>query len=249
MLSDRPLLRRLGLPLLSFAVVAGVGVVGFVALAGVGVVEAAFWLLDPTSIELHGAGQTVKAFALLLFAGLVLCGLWIGETVTVAAFGGQIGDHVRRMAMTREIDSLSGHTIVCGYGMLGRTVESRLRAREQPVVVIERDEAAYQRLVEDGVLALHADARRESVLTEAGIERARNLVAAVDDSNTNIQIAINASQLAPSVTVTVRVGDEMYEQLARRAGADEVVIPEVVSGEQVSDRLVAPGLDEAGDPA
>ena len=238
MLSDRPLVRRLGLPLGTFGVVVVVGVAGFVALAGVGVVEAAFWLLDPTSIELHGAGQAVKAFALLVFAGLVVSGLWIGETVTVAAFGGQIGDHVKRMSMSREIDGLTGHTIVCGHGMLGRPVASRLRERDRPVVVVERDHAEYERLVDEGLLALHADARREEVLTSAGIERATALVAAVDDSNTNIQIAINASQLAPSVHVTVRVGDEMYEQLARRAGADEVVIPEVVSGEQVSAHLV-----------
>jgi Trk K+ transport system NAD-binding subunit len=43
--------------------------------------------------------------------------------------------------------------------------------------------------------------------------------------------------LAPEVTLVVRVGDEMYESLARRAGADEVVIPEVVSGEQVIESL------------
>ena len=69
------------------------------------------------------------------------------------------------------------------------------------------------------------------------LERASTLVAAVDDSNTNIQTAIIVSQLAPTVRIVVRVGDEMYEQLARRAGADEVIIPEVASGEQVSGTL------------
>jgi voltage-gated potassium channel len=33
----------------------------------------------------------------------------------------------------------------------------------------------------------------------------------------------------------------MYEPLARRAGADEVVIPEVVSGEQVTETLRTDG--------
>ena len=45
---------------------------------------------------------------------------------------------------------------------------------------------------------------------------------------------MNASQIAPSVRLVVRVGDETYEQLARRAGADRVVVPEVASAEQVT---------------
>jgi len=34
--------------------------------------------------------------------------------------------------------------------------------------------------------------------------------------------------------VVARAGDEMYESVARRAGADEVIAFEVVSGEQVT---------------
>jgi len=36
----------------------------------------------------------------------------------------------------------------------------------------------------------------------------------------------------------VRVGDETYESLARRAGADQVVVSEVASGERVTDELI-----------
>jgi Trk K+ transport system NAD-binding subunit len=106
------------------------------------------------------------------------------------------------------------------------------------VVVVESDEGQYERAIDtDDVLAVNADARREETLTEAGVRRADTVVAAIDDSNVNIQIAIAASQLAPEVTLVVRVGDEMYESLARRAGADEVIIPEVVSGQQVIESL------------
>ena len=69
----------------------------------------------------------------------------------------------------------------------------------------------------------------------------------MDSSNTNVEIAITASQLAPDVFVVVRVGDQMYEQLARRAGADAVIIPEVVSGQQVTADLAALDADAAGE--
>jgi voltage-gated potassium channel len=127
--------------------------------------------------------------------------------------------------------------VICGYGMFGRTVADSL-ATDRDVVVVEIDEGQYERAIDEaGVLAVNADARREETLTRASVRRADTVVAAIDDSNANIQIAIAAGQLAPEVTLVVRVGDEMYESLARRAGADEVVIPEVVSGEQVIESL------------
>jgi len=59
------------------------------------------------------------------------------------------------------------------------------------------------------------------------------VVGAVDDADVNIQTVLAAGQLAPSVRLVVRAGEQTDATLARRAGADEVIIPEVQSGEQV----------------
>jgi len=205
------------------------------------VVDAAFWLLDPTSIEIHfqnhdGPEQATKAFAVVVFSGLVVAGLWIGETVLDTLVGGQIGEELRRVQTQQTIDSLADHVVVCGYGMFGRTVVERLQAAGHDVVVVEQDESEFEGIDEE-TLAVRGDAREESVLVDAGIERAATVVAAIDDSNANIQIAMIASQVAPDLRVVVRVGDQQFESMARRAGADEVVIPEVVSATAVSDRL------------
>lgn len=238
----RPLVRRALRPVAVFALVVLAGVAGFSALSGVGVVNALFWLLDPTSIELHfqthdGPARFVKAYAIVILSGLVVSSLWIGETLLSAAFGGQIQEELEHVQIERNIEELDGHVIVCGYGTFGRTVATRLREKSHDVVVIELEDVQRDRAIDDGVLAVGGDARREELLTDVGVKRAKTVVGAIDDSNVNIQIAIAASQLAPTVEIVVRVGDEMDEALARRAGADEVVIPERVSGEQVCENL------------
>lgn len=240
--AHRQLLRRMMKPVAAFAGVVVAGVVGFVLLGEVGVVEALFWLLDPTSIELHfvrhaGPETAVKAYAIVVLTGLVLAGLWIGETLLSAVFGGRIQEELKYMQAERAIADIEGHVIICGYGMFGRTIAAQCREADRDVVVVEQDAGQYRRAVEGGELAVNGDARRDGTLDDAGVERANAVVAAIDDSNTNIQITIAASQLAPDVKLVVRVGDEMYESLAHRAGADEVVIPEIVSGEQVSTTL------------
>ncbi|QLH80066.1 NAD-binding protein [Halosimplex rubrum] len=239
---SRPLARRVGRPVAAFAALVVAGVVGFAALAGVGAVEALFWLLDPTSIEIfiesHDApARSLRAFAIVVESGLILSGLWIGETVVSATFGGQIGTELRQMQVERTIENTERHVVVCGYGTFGKTIARQLRDRDRSVVVVETGDGQYERALDDGLLAVRGDARREELLVEAGAERADAVVGAVDDANVNIQVAITAGELAPDARVVVRAGDEMYESVARRAGADEVIIPEVVSGEQVTTTL------------
>ena len=228
-------------PIAAFALTVAVGVAGFVALTGIGVVDALFWIIDPTSIELYfeshgGPERLTKAFGIVVFGSLVLSGLWVGESVLDTVFGNQFQEELRQVRIQQSIDGLSDHVVICGYGMFGRTVAQRLRAAGREVVVVESDRAVFDQVGED-TLAVRGDARQEDVLTEAGVERADAIVAAIDDSNVNIQIAILTSQLSPDARLVVRVGEEMYESLARRAGADTVVIPEKVSGDEVVDGL------------
>ncbi len=238
----RPLLRQLVRPVVVFGALVLAGVAGFSTLASVGIVDALFWLLDPTSIELHfrahdGPATLVKGYAVVILSGLVVAGLWIGETVFSAAFGGQLGTELTHMQIEQRIDELDAHVVVCGFGTFGKTVAQQLREEGADVVVIEQDANEHQRAVDEGFLALDGDARREETLLDAGIKRADTVVGAVDETNTNVQTAVVASQLAPTVTVVVRAGSERDRALARRVGADEVVVPEVVSGKQVSGSL------------
>jgi hypothetical protein len=238
----RSVLRRLLRPLLAFAAIAVAGVVGFVGLAGVGVVDALFWLFDPTSIELHferhdGPATLVKAYAMVILGGLIVAGLWTGETLLSALFGGKIFEEVTRMQTTQQIDELTDHVIICGYGTFGKTMAERLRETGTSVVVIERSDEQYERAIDDGVLTIQGDARQEETLLDAGVKRAATVIGAIDDTNANVKIAVTASQLAPKVRIVVRAGDQMDEAVARRVGADEVIVPEVVSAEQVCDGL------------
>jgi len=127
--------------------------------------------------------------------------------------------------------------IVCGYGTFGRTVAEGLLADDREPVIVEQNSENYERAIDDGFLAIEGDARTDETLRTAGIERAETVVGAVDDTSTNVQVAVAATERAPDVRLVVRAGDEMDEALAKRVGADEVIIPEVVSGQQVCQGL------------
>lgn len=241
-LTHRPLLRQMLRPVVVFLSLVTAGVSGFSTIGGVGIVDATFWLLDPTSIELHfqahdGPATLVKAYAIVVLSGLILTGLWIGETFVSAAFGGQIQDELEKMKVEKQISELEEHVVVCGYGTFGKTIATQLQEDGRDVVIIENQESQIERALDENMLAINGDARREETLNNVRVRRASTVIGAIDDSNVNIQIAIVASRLSPTAELIIRVGDQMDEALARRAGADEVVVPEIVSGEQVCTNL------------
>lgn len=237
-IANRALFRQALRPILVFLTVVIVGVGGFCTLGNVGIVNALFWLLDPTSIELHfqthtGPATLVKGYAIVVFSGMIFTGLWIGETFVSAAFSGQIQQELQQMKMEQSIHECEDHVIVCGYGTFGKTIASRLQKKNQDVVVVENQDSQFQQALDESLLAVNGDARRDEILTNAGVKRAATVIGAIDDSKLNIQIAITASQLEPTLGLIVRAGDQMDEALAKRAGVDKVVVPEIVSGEQV----------------
>ncbi len=241
-LSDRPLLRRAIRPISALITLVVGTVGGFMLLAGVGIVEAAYWIISPANIGIHfdeqpGPERATKGLAVVSRFLFVVVGLWLGQTVVSALFGGQLTEELKRVQQERAIADLTDHVVICGYGMFGETVANHLTNEQRDVVVVEQDEGMVMRAEEDGHLAVDGDARREATLERANVAGAGTVVAAVDNSNVNIQVCIVANQLAPDAELVVRVGDHMYESTAKRAGADTVVIPEIMSGDDVATML------------
>jgi voltage-gated potassium channel len=81
---------------------------------------------------------------------------------------------------------------------------------------------------------IQGDAKRHSVLQEAGIARARGLCVVIDNDADNLYITITAKALNPNLKIITRAGQERYAEAMRTSGADEVVIPEFEGGRLAS---------------
>ncbi|MCA9309564.1 MAG: NAD-binding protein, partial [Phycisphaerales bacterium] len=109
--------------------------------------------------------------------------------------------------MTR---TLSDHVILVGLGRLGIRTYRLLREMGVAVVVIEKN-AANQFLDEvrrDGAPLFVGDARDESYLEHAGVEKAMSIVVATSDDLANLECALDARRLAPGIRVVLRMFDQ-----------------------------------------
>jgi len=142
----------------------------------------------------------------------------------------RIGERWRMRAIQH---SLSGHTVVIGYGTSGaEAVKELIRRGTNPasIVVIDPHEAPLDAARACGVTVLHADAARNVALEAVHIARARNVMISAGRDDTSILIVLTARRLTPSVPISVVIRSEDNESIARQAGANTVINPASFAG-------------------
>jgi len=115
----------------------------------------------------------------------------------------------------------SDHVIVCGLGHVGFRVVEQLLRQGEDVVVIGMESKFVERMKSREVPVLLGDAREETLLKEAGVERAKAVIVGTDDDLANLEIAMNARSLNGGVRIIVRMFDaEMARKVEHGLGIE-----------------------------
>ena len=242
--------RNLQAGLIALVAVIVVGTVGFMFLSDLGFGDAVYLSIvtittlgfAPGIDPLDGLEKTWLVIVLISGMGAAVYTL---TAFMEYGFETVIGsDHRRRRRMEKETRTISDHVIVCGYGRVGSMAVDRLCRSGVPVVVIESKPGPLQDALDAGITVVEGDATRDEVLLEAGIERARSLIASVEGSSDNLVITLSSKALRSDLPVTARAIDAETEKKLTLAGADAVVTPELVGGLRMAALATQPGLAE-----
>jgi len=100
------------------------------------------------------------------------------------------------------------HVIVCGAGHVGfRVIEQLVQFGEDVVVIESNKHSAFSERVTNKlrVPIITGDARQTETLKQAGIERAHAVLPCTSNDLINLEIALNARELNPAVSVVMRM--------------------------------------------
>lgn len=167
----------------------------------------------------------------LVFYIAILLASMIIEGQTRLLLGGIKGGLVR---MRKE----KNHTIVCGYGKLGKYVCSVLKEKKQRYIIIEKDAEKTVSLVSSGENVLQGDALDPNVLKKARIEKAKGLIATLGKDSDNIYLIMTATELNPHLQLAAKAEDEHAVDRLHKVGAKIVVLPQVVGGRQLANAFL-----------
>ena len=176
-------------------------------------------------------------FTIFLILGGVGTALYSFSVVLELLIEGHMRDLVRRRRMERNIEHMSGHVVVCGWGRVGREVARFLAAADPEVVVVDRDATRLEDIPYPWV---SGDVTDDETLIQAGIERAETLVAALDTDADNLYVTLAARSMRPDMQIIARARNDSSEPKLLRAGANRVVNPQQLGGDRMAAFVTQP---------
>lgn len=168
--------------------------------------------------------------------------LYAISSVTAFIVEGHLKNIIEERRVSRQMERLNQHYIICGSGQTGIHVVRELHSMQKSFVVIETNNDMLERVKEDfpEALTIHGDATGDQVLEKAGVERAAGLVAALSSDKDNLFLVISSRMLNPSLKIVSRAIDMNIIPKLQKAGANYVVSPNYIGGMRIASQLVRP---------
>jgi voltage-gated potassium channel len=220
------------------------GSLGFVFIEGWSFFDALYMtVITLTTVgyqEVHPLDRWGRIYNMLLILTGMGVIFYIITAMARVVVEGEIRAALGKRKLVKLIKRLKDHYIICGFGRIGEIIARQLQERGVSFVVIENNPDQLPRLDAAGYSFVAGDATREEVLLEAGIERARGLVAVVSSDAGNVYITLTARSLNPRLFIVARSVDEGSRQKLLRAGADKVESPYEMGGRKMAHTILRP---------
>ncbi|MBA4746604.1 MAG: potassium channel protein [Muricauda sp.] len=221
------------------------GVFGYKMLSDFTWIEAIYMtIITVTTVgfsEVRPLDANAKIFTVFLIVTSIFIFGFAISVVSEYILGRNSLELLKKRKVKKQVDSLSNHVVVCGFGRNGMQAAEKLIAYKKPFVVIEKDKEIIERH-EDDVLFVEGDANEDEVLLQAGIDRAQYLITAVPDDAANLFIVLSARQLNKNLFIISRASQVTSIKKLEFAGANKVIMPDKIGGDHMASLVVMPDL-------
>jgi voltage-gated potassium channel len=228
-----------------------IGIGGYCFIAGYSLTDAFYMTVITASTTgfmevepLDNRGRIFTAFYIIFNLGLIA---YFVSILTQYVFAGGLHQLFVKYMTNQKLNSLTDHTIVCGYGRNGRKSCEELLKENVPFVVIDNFPDSF---INPGVdeklqrVFLKGDATNDDLLKAAGIERAQSLITTLPKDADNVFITLTAREFNRKIKIIARASDESSVQKLYRAGANHVVMPDHIGGMHMAYHVTKPEVVE-----
>ncbi len=183
----------------------------------------------------------VFTIALILFGmGTIL---FFVSSMTAFVVEGQLQNILRRKRMHKQIGKLDNHIILCGVGETGVHIAEELQSTGTPFIMIDENEDRLEHICESfncEIPYVIGDATEDHILLEAGVERAKGVIAACTSDKENLFIVVSARQINPNLRIVAKVVDVNARKKFVKAGANTVVTTNYIGGLRMASEMIRP---------
>ncbi|HQW23330.1 MAG TPA: potassium channel family protein [Bacteroidia bacterium] len=226
-----------------------IGIVGFIIIQDYDFIDALFMTIITIGTVGYGEVKALDDAGKLFMSFLIIISIttfaYAISVITRYVIEGEFQTYFRHYKVNKEIQKLKDHVIVCGYGRNGKQACDQLRSEKVKFVAIESNPQIIQDMqMEPDVLFIDGDATKDDVLLEAGLENAKALITALPSDAANVFVVLTARDRNPKLKIISRASDDGSEHKLKRAGADNVIMPDKIGGTHMAALITKPDVLE-----
>ena len=166
--------------------------------------------------------------------------------ITQSIASGEFTYYFTKKRLMQDLEKMQGHVIVCGYGRNGQQAAKTLKAHKLKFVIIEKspDHINYHRQNDPSLVYMAGDASEDEVFVRAGIERAHAILITLPEDADNVFIVLSARSLNPDIHIISRASHLSATAKLYKAGANNVVMPDMIGGTHMATLVSKPDVIE-----
>jgi voltage-gated potassium channel len=225
------------------------GTAGYMIIEGYSLMDAYYMTMITVTtvgfLEVHPLSDAGRIFTTILLVTNIGLFFYGATTIVGLVIEGEFRNFYKNYNVKKKIEELKNHVIVCGYGRNGRQVCLELKDDKHPYLIVESRENIIEELKEQSnILFIEGDATEEAVLIEAGIRKAKAIITTLPEDPDNVYVALSARELNPEITIISRASNESSVHKLKRAGANNVIMPEKIGGAHMAALVMKPDIME-----
>ncbi|HEX6172305.1 MAG TPA: potassium channel protein [Chitinophagaceae bacterium] len=226
------------------------GIMGYTFIEGYSFLEALYM----TTISITTAGfnevrplsEAGRLFTIFLLLTSWATFAWVITRITQFVVTGEINQYFKTRKNMKAVTELNHHVILCGFGRNGQQAARTLKNHNMDFVVIEKEKESMEKALPffPELVYLIGDGTDDDLLKKAGIERANALITALPVDADNVFIVLSARGLNQKLQIISRASEESSYPKLRKAGADNVIMPDKIGGSHMATLVSKPDVIE-----
>jgi voltage-gated potassium channel len=226
------------------AIIFAVGIVGYMIIERWTLLDSAYMVVITLFTigfeEVHPLSPIGRSFTMIIAVTGVGTAVYAAGRAVQIIVEGEMSGYRRKKRMTNRISQMEGHYIICGFGRVGHQVAEALEASRFPYVVIDSKQENINELESRDIPSILGDATTDQTLVQAGIQKAKGLVACSDSDVANVYVTLSARNLNPELHIVARAGLPDTEKKLLAAGANRVISPYRIAGRRMAALAIRP---------
>ena len=174
-----------------------------------------------------------KIFATTLAIGGVALLAYVFNII-LANFQEKMSEYSQGAKKMKAIEVMKDYYIICGLGRVGKVVLEELLERNQNVIVLDKDKDKCESLKEtDNLIIINEDAIEDDLIAKLAGDKCRSVIICTGDDVNNLYIVLTIRETNPDAWIVTRASKLDNIKRLKKAGADKIVSPEIIGGEDL----------------